>query len=271
MKKTFVILLLFLSNGLLGQEDEQKFTLYFDNDVSELNAAHLAIIDSIKFSEEKHELDVHIKGYTNAVGDFLYNVHLSEKRAKNVQSLLREFTIISSKGYGELASDAASNRRVDILVHHKKDHIATLDEIVILPKISTPVATKINRNTQFKIGDKLTLEGIMFYKDRDVIMDESRDALDNLVAFLEKNTNVKFKLIGHICCGHPSNPATDLLNKRTGRRNLSEARAKSVYSYLAKKGIKKHRMRYIGMAYKQPKGKDNILDRRVEIEITDID
>jgi outer membrane protein OmpA-like peptidoglycan-associated protein len=102
-------------------------------------------------------------------------------------------------------------------------------------------------------------------------MDESKEALEQLVDFLKRNPDVKFKLIGHICCGDPMKPGKDLKNVRTGKENLSEARAQAVHNYLAKQGIETKRMRYIGMAYRQSTGRGDKFDRRVEIEITSVD
>ena len=121
------------------------------------------------------------------------------------------------------------------------------------------------------VGEKIALAGILFYPDQDVIMDESVPALERLIGLLNYHRNLKFKLIGHICCGDPERPAMDVINTRTGEKNLSEARARSVYLYLLKKGIDRRRMRYIGMAYRQPTKKGDEFDRRVEIEITSID
>ena len=60
----------------------------------------------------------------------------------------------------------------------------------------------------------------------------------------------------------------EAINLRTGKRNLSEARAQELHNYLVKKGIDKKRIRYHGMAFKQPTGLGDQFDRRVEIEIT---
>jgi len=260
-----------LSSLGTAQEGERKFSVYFENDIYELSTAHHQLLDSLKTIPIKDSLDVHIKGYTNSIGSDSYNLELSRKRAENVKSELREFTIISSNGYGELNSEAANNRRVDVLIHFKKDHLVVAGEIR-----QEPVKTEIIQPTlatlfEAKIGDKITLEGIRFYADMDIIMDESRDALDELVTFLTDNPSVKFKLIGHICCGNNDNPGHDLINIRTGKKNLSEARARSLHNFLAKKGIDTRRMNYIGMAYRHPTGKGDTFDRRVEIEITSID
>lgn len=283
MKKCILILFLFISFTAFSQEGEQKFSLYFEHDVHTLTAVHKKIIDSIQSTPFKDSLDVHIKGYTNSIGDSIYNLHLSRKRANSVKEKLRNFTIISTQGYGELASEEAKNRRVDILVHYKKDHIPEKGEI-IEPPIKTTIAPIAPDNEEvdiekvplallssYKIGDKITLSGIYFYKNMDVIKEESRESLDTLVAFLKVNKNIKFKLIGHICCGDPEMPSRDLRNVRTGKDNLSEARARSLYNYLQKQGIKKRRMRYIGKAFTQPTGKSDVFDRRVEIEITSVD
>ncbi|GAB5399177.1 MAG: OmpA family protein [Aureisphaera sp.] len=243
--------------------------MYYANDQYELTSKHQALLDSLKKLPNKDSLDVHIKGYTNSIGGEDYNLELSRKRAENVKNELRAFTIISSQGYGELGSAASDNRRVDILVHFKKDHIPEVGEIVEEPIIE--VEPTIIALSNPKKGDKLILKGIRFYADRDVIMDESREALDDLVAFLKTNPNVKFKLIGHICCGDPMKPYKDVKNVRTGKSNLSEARAQALHNYLAKKGIDKRRMRYLGMAFMQPTGKGDEFDRRVEIEITSVD
>jgi outer membrane protein OmpA-like peptidoglycan-associated protein len=257
--------------NISAQETEQRFSLYFENDKDVLTQNHFKVIDSIKGAHNKEELDVHIKGYTNNIGNEYYNLKLSKRRAANVTKMLREFTIISSQGYGEIDSDAARNRRVDIFVHHKDEHLAEPNELVIPPISSLPKLEPIALKSDLKKGDRITIEGIMFFQDRDVILEESRPILENLFDFLEANPEVNFKLIGHICCGDISNPGRDLINLRTKQRNLSEARAKAVYNYLRKNGIDNKRMRYLGMAFIRPLGGADQDDRRVEIEITSID
>lgn len=265
------ILILFCCYSISAQTEPVKFSLYFDHDAYKLNPDQLKRIDDIKQLPNKNRYDVHIKGYTNSIGGEFYNLELSRKRAERVKSLLREFTIISVTGYGELESMAADNRRVDVLVHLKVDHVPVKDEIVELPAPENQREPTIRGLLAPKKGDRVILEGIMFYTDQDVIMNESRKALNDLLSFLKQNPNVRFKLIGHICCGDRVNPGLDLVNTRTGKRDLSEARARSLYNYLVKQGIDKKRMRYEGLAYRYPTGKGDHLDRRVEIEITSVD
>ncbi len=249
---------------------EKQFSLYYENDQYELNENHRRFIDSLNQLDQKDLYDIHIIGYTNSVGEKDYNLELSRKRAENVKSELRAFTIISSVGLGELDSESANNRRVDVFIHRKEDHIPVVGEIVEAPVISKPVLPSIRNLKNPKIGDKVTLQGIMFYPDQDVIMDESKNTLEELLAFLKLYPTIKFKLIGHICCGDKYKPYIDLKNVRTGKNDLSEARAKSLYNYLLKNGVQKSRMRYLGMAYRHPTGEGDEFDRRVEIEITSL-
>ncbi|NND87669.1 MAG: OmpA family protein [Flavobacteriaceae bacterium] len=266
----FSFLVLIVLAGKSFGQSESNFSLYYENDVYELTNAQLQLLDSIRYHYINEDIDVHIKGFTNTVGTEVYNLELSRKRADNVKDELDIFTIISSMGHGELNDEAATNRRVDVLLHARSQHKTVPGEIIEPPRRTTPPTPSLSLSDRLQIGDRINLEGIMFYPDRDVIMDESRETLEELVHFLLTYPNVHFKLIGHICCGDKSLPAMDVVNIRTGKRNLSEARAQSLHNYLVRKGVDKKRIRYVGMAYRSPTGKGDRFDRRVEIEITDI-
>jgi outer membrane protein OmpA-like peptidoglycan-associated protein len=269
MEKILCILFyIVFCHSMIGQE--RQFTLFYENDKYELTESHRTLLDSLNGIQHKENYDIHIKGYTNSIGEKNYNLELSRKRAENVKKELRSFTIISTTGYGALESEEANNRRVDVLIHRKEDHISQINEIIEAPISESADTLSVASLISPKIGDKVILQGIMFYTDQDVIMDESIKALKELVAFLKRHPKIKFKLIGHICCGDINNPFLDLPNVRTGKNDLSEARAKSVYNYLLKNGIERFRMRYFGMAYRNPTGKGDEYDRRVEIEITSV-
>ena len=60
----------------------------------------------------------------------------------------------------------------------------------------------------------------------------------------------------------------DAVDRGTGKRNLSLARARYIYDYFVKKGVERKRMKYAGLKHKFPLGGDPKYDRRVEIEIT---
>ena len=77
-----------------------------------------------------------------------------------------------------------------------------------------------------------------------------------------------FTIQGNVCCTQYTRYAID---RKTKKRNLSEARAEYVYDYFAKKGVNKKRMRHLGLRRKFPLGGESKFDRRVEIVITYVD
>ena len=258
------------SNAVMAQDNEIQFNIYFAHDQYILEAEQRTLLDSLLALPDKERYDIHINGFTNDIGSAQYNLELSRKRAEHVKKLMRTFTIISSIGKGELGGEDAANRRVEIIFHPKSMHVAVAGEIIEPPLFSLPVVDLSQRFTMPKVGEKIALDGILFYPDQDVIMDQSKEVLEQLVSLLNAHRGLKFKIMGHICCGDPERPGMDVINTRTGQQDLSYARARSVYLYLLKKGIDRKRMRFMGMAYRFPTGQGDEFDRRVEIEITGI-
>ena len=254
----------------MGQDKELQFNIYFDHDKYDLKPEQQTRLDSLITLPDKDRYDIHINGFTNEIGSAKYNLELSRKRAEHVKQLMRSFTIISSIGQGELGGESATNRRVEIIFHPKSMHIAMEGEIVEPPIIAQPMIDLGQRFSMPEVGERIALDGILFYPDQDVIMDQSKEVLEQLVSLLNAHRGLKFKIMGHICCGDPERPAMDVINTRTGQQDLSYARARSVYLYLLKKGISRKRMRFMGMAYRFPRGLGDEFDRRVEIEITGI-
>ena len=177
--------------------DMNEFSIFFEHDIYELSEEHHVLLNSIKNLPNKNDLDVHIKGYTNSYGTDSYNLELSRNRADIVKAELREFTIISSIGYGEIKSTNAINRRVDILVHRKVDHVKVVGETIEAPYVEGKPLT-LQDLLDPKVGDKVTLKGIMFYPDRDAFMNKSKPVLVLLVNFLTANATIRFRLIGHV-------------------------------------------------------------------------
>ena len=108
----------------------------------------------------------------------------------------------------------------------------------------------------------------MFKTGYSTVTTESKKILEDIAKSLVERTDIYFTIQGHVCCTQYSRDAVD---RKTKKRNLSEARAKYVYDYLAKKGVNKKRMRHMGMRRKFPLGGDPKYDRRVEILITHVD
>ena len=109
------------------------------------------------------------------------------------------------------------------------------------------------------------MNDILFEIGHRTVLEESKKTLDDLAETLLEKETVYFSIQGHVCCTQNSRDAIDV---ETKKQSVSLVRAKYIYNYLAKKGVAKKRMKYVGMRRKFPLGGDPKFDRRVEIVVT---
>lgn len=258
-------------------------SVYFDTDQARLSSAQqaklstfLKSLDTVKVSQ------LSVTTYCDDRGSDAYNKSLSVKRADFMkQTISSVFPDIpaEAEGKGELAltnsenMDAARslNRRADISVAY------TLKQKAPAPKpIEKPVAVEEPKTVEKKapiisddqkVGDKITLENILFSGGRHILLPESYESLENLKNLLLEKKKYHIMILGHICCIRTGEDGMDF---DTGIKNLSVARAKAVYNYLVQNGVSPDRLSYKGMRANYPTGKSDREDRRVEIEITKI-
>ncbi|MCK5401835.1 MAG: OmpA family protein [Flavobacteriaceae bacterium] len=269
--KIKVLLFLLIGNFLFAQK-EINHVVYFDTDkyiVPEIEQDRLLLfiqkLDSVIVEK------ISIYGFCDDVGSEAYNLELSQKRANAIKLLLSNNNIGDSlisnvDGKGEVllkiinTKDAniirSLNRRVEIVVSHKPIDSKKDKEKKEAQKILS---------SELKVGDKVLLENILFKTGYRDIIPESKKTLEKIAEILVKRKNIYFTIRGHVCCTKNSRDAVEM---KTKKRNLSLVRAKYIYDYLAKKGVSKKRMKYVGMRRKFPLGGDPKFDRRVEIVIT---
>lgn len=98
---------------------------------------------------------------------------------------------------------------------------------------------KVKKSTQwydkkYKKGDKIQLPNIMFYAGTDRLQRTSFKDLDLLLKVLKNNQEIRVEIQGHV-----NGPR---LKNKPEFQSLSEARAKTVMTYLIKKGIEENRL-----------------------------
>lgn len=275
--KPFLLIALLISQLLVAQE-EFTHEVYFETDKFEVPPTEhnrlllfLSRIESIDISK------VAIYGFTDDRGSDDYNMKLSQDRANSIKTIFSnnefdESVITNVDGKGEillkvikendLSKIRGLNRKVEIIVSsvfppRPKDS----PEVVDAKKRE---ATEILKGN-LKAGDKFKLNNVLFKTGYSKLLPESKETLKELAAILVERKDIYFTIQGHVCCTKYSRDAID---RKTKKRNLSVARAKFMYTYLAKQGVDKSRMKYVGMRRKFPLGGDPKLDRRVEILIT---
>lgn len=284
--KKISIFLLLLGNMLYAQT-ELKHEVYFETDKYEVpeteqNRLLLFILQLQKLNLDK----VSIYGFCDDRGTDSYNMTLSQNRANAIKEIFSNYDIDESlisnvDGKGEIllkiveTKDASIirglNRKVEIIastkVEEEDDPPKTTASKTAKKPLKKSERTAAILKGNLEVGDKILLENILFKTNYSYVMPESRKTLEKIAKVLKERDHLFFTIQGHVCC---TQNARDAIDKKTRKRNLSVARAKYIYDYLAKKGIDKRRMKYVGMRRKFPLGGDPKFDRRVEIVITHI-
>lgn len=244
-----LLLIIFIGKTVCSQTNQtsDSINIFFDSGKSNVSLLELKKIKSIKNRYTPKEVVINLRGYADELGSNNYNLILSKKRVNAVKKLIKGYRILKKEGVGELKGISFKNRKVLIEVIKKEQ--------------------KGNSFSNLKVGDEVVLKNVLFLPGTDSFDKSSIKSLTELYSFLKEKSKVRIKITGHICCPKTDNPKTDAYNSLTGVRNLSEARAEKVYKYLIRKGILKKRIKYEGMAYKKPLGKEDKYNRRVEIEI----
>jgi outer membrane protein OmpA-like peptidoglycan-associated protein len=272
--KHFIILFLLISQCVLAQK-ELKHEVFFETDEYEVPETEISRL--LLFLSEIEGLDIEkisIYGFTDDRGSESYNLKLSQNRANSIKAIFSnnefdESIITNVDGKGKILLKLIKeediqkirglNRKVEIIVtpvfppkpvEVKKDKPKTASEIL---------------KGELKAGDNIVLENILFKTGYSYLLPESVKTLEEISKALVERKDIYFTIQGHVCCTQNSRDAID---RKTNQRNLSVARAKFIYDYLAKKGVDKRRMKYVGMRRKFPLGGDVKFDRRVEILIT---
>ncbi|MDY2586220.1 OmpA family protein [Winogradskyella aquimaris] len=272
MKSLLVVI--YLSFQFAFAQKEIKHQVYFLTDeyqIPETEESRLLL-----FLSEIENMDIQkisIYGFCDDRGSDSYNLVLSQQRADAIKEVFSnnefdESVITNVDGKGEILLNVVNdndlykirglNRKVEIIVQPYDPP----REKVEPPKKET---TEELLSGDLKEGDKIQLENILFRTGYSYLTKESKAKLDEIAKILVKRTDIYFNIEGHVCC---TQGARDAIDRKTKKRNLSLARAKTVYDYLADKGVKRYRMRFVGQRRKFPLGGEPELDRRVEIVVT---
>lgn len=225
--------------------------------------------------------DISIYGYCDDRGTDAYNNWLSQERANTIKEKfvnqgVADSIIKNSDGKGELLltklDDAGSqvqrtlNRKVEIIVSLKQPRDVAKEVVEDEKEIEeTKDRYKTFADDPIEKGDRILLKNILFKTNYSYIHGKSHKDLKKLAKYLKEHPEIIFKIQGHVCC---VDHGRDGINLKTGKRNLSEARAKFIYDYLADHGVAKKRMRYQGFGSRFPLGGEPSEDKRVEILVT---
>ncbi len=134
----------------------------------------------------------------------------------------------------------------------------------VIPKPKKPeeiILTELDAKT-IKKGQIINVKKLFFAADTSSISEDSHEVLDEIYAFLAQNDQVIIEVGGH----------TNTIPPHEFCDKLSTERAKSVASYLIKKGIPASRIKFKGYGKRNPLNKKKTasaraMNQRVEIKI----
>ncbi len=271
MKKLIVFFILF--SQLVCAQQELVHEVYFETDEYEVpETEHNRLL---LFLSEIESLDIEkisIYGFTDDRGSDTYNMKLSQDRANSIKTIFSnnefdESIITNVDGKGEILLKLIKEEDISkIRGLNRKVQIIVTPVYPPRPEVEPKkIDVKEALKGQIKAGDKFTLDNILFKTGYSILLPESKKTLEDIAKILVERDDIYFTIQGHVCCTQNSRDAID---RKTKKRNLSVARAKYIYDYLAKKGVDTRRMKYVGMRRKFPLGGEPKYDRRVEILVT---
>jgi outer membrane protein OmpA-like peptidoglycan-associated protein len=258
-----------VENGVRNKEAFVLDNIRFKFDQDKLTEESKLILDRVasvlkRFPEEKIE----ILGHTDNIGDDLYNMGLSERRAISVKNYLISKGVNGKNLYtagcgerkpiatNETAAGRAINRRIEFSIYDGKTSGC--------PKFETPSDRNgVQLEKAIQNNDKFALEGVYFNHDSDILTTDSKDILLNAVEILKKHPNVNIEIHGH----------TDNNGDANYNKDLSLRRAISVKNFLIAHGINANRMTTFGHGEELPIADNNTSygrarNRRIEFKLT---
>ncbi|MCL6293466.1 OmpA family protein [Jejuia spongiicola] len=277
MTKLFRFILIVFCFNIASSQSKLTHDVYFDTDKYDVPSTEENRL--LLFISTLTDVDIEsisIFGFCDDIGADDYNLKLSQQRADAIKTVfsnneISESLITNVDGKGEILLKIVNeknilkirglNRKVEIIVKPKPKIVEEKPIVETVKKKDVPEQIK----GKLKVGDKIIFENILFKTGYATVTPDSKKTLQEIAKSLVERDDIYFTIQGHVCCTQFTRDAVD---RKTKKRNLSEARAKYVYNYFVKKGVNKKRMRYMGMRRKFPLGGDPKLDRRVEILIT---
>ena len=270
-----IVFLLFLMVQLAPAQTTNAHVVYFET--AQYTVPDIETNRLVLFIQSMRDVQIErisIYGFTDDRGTDNYNLDLSQNRANAIKKIFSRFgvdeNLISNvDGKGEVLLRVVSsenlsiirglNRKVEINIEYQKP----VKRKKTVEDRGHIVEDFFKEN--ISVGDKVVLENILFKTGYSSLEKNSIKSLEIIALSLLKRKDVYFTIQGHVCC---TNNSRDAIDKKTGKRNLSMARAKYIYDYLIKRGVKRNRMKYVGLKNKFPLGGATKYDRRVEIKIT---
>jgi len=255
MKLKLLAFLLISTYGVSQTKKPDSLQLFFDSAKFSITDTHQTQLKTFfKKIELDEVLQIRIKGYTDFIGNHVYNNKLSKKRAKAIYTYVTQnfqFKAVVQQGLGELndkipeASIEGGNskhRKVDLILSYEKPK----DVYISL----TRKQRYLSELPKLSVGERLRIKHTYFHISSSNITNTSKEDLEGIVKILKAYPKLKVIIEGHVCCGDKEEYDSKIPKQEN--LALSTKRAKNIYNILIKKGIKANRLAYKGYGFTRP-------------------
>ena len=181
--------------------------------------------------------------------NYVYGIVSDSLSNKALKANIELWDIERGKPIYRVQSDSISGNYLMVLTQSEKYALYVNREGYMFKKVEfeqdvlnlDPIELDVKLKKPVK-GSRITLNNIYFDFDSDKLLDESKVELEKVFELLHQNPNMRFEISGH----------TD--NQGTVQYNLdlSERRAKAVYTHLIGKGVNPKNLQFKGYGDKYP-------------------
>jgi len=255
MNLKLLTLLLISAFSYSQTKKPDSLQLFFDSAKFNITDIHKTQLkDFFKDIKLDEVLQIRIKGYTDFIGNHVYNNKLSKKRAKATYTYVTnnyQFKAIAQQGLGELDEEIAEatieggnskHRKVDLILSYEKPK-----EVYVS---LTRKQRYLSQLPKLTVGEKLRIQHTNFHISTPNITNASKEDLEGIIKILKAYPKLKVLIEGHVCCGDKEEYESKVANP--DNLALSTERAKNIYNTLIKKGIKANRLSYKGYGFTRP-------------------
>lgn len=262
MKFIFHIVLLVVSLNSMAQS---PYYVLFEYDKAQVPDTAMAALIKIIYTQNVQS--IYLEGHCDSVGSKQYNYALSERRVAAVKSLLVDNGFAANKITGKVGfgkdrplndnktdNDRQLNRRVLVKFitgdNVPKKNIIEKENVTQQKINNQPLLKKVvveNRKPftakNFTKNSLISIPNLLFPGGRHIFYPSSKPILDSLYNIMKNNPNLIVEIQGHVCC---TTYHLDGFDRDTYTDNLSENRARAVFSFLVSRGIDYKRMKVKG-------------------------
>lgn len=231
-------------------DHEDQFSLFITADGKKGYYAHEEMTASGIPMGKLYEVQIPEAKQVRFKSNYVKGVVKDKKTGKELKARIELFDINKNAIVSMVQSDSISGEYLMVLTQGSEYALYVNRKGYLFQSLSfdysvvtdfEPVIMNIALESALK-GSVAVLKNIFFDVDKYDLKEKSITELEKIIQFLKENTQIRIEISGH----------TDNTGNQTHNQQLSEQRAKAVFTYLTDKGIDSKRLTWKGYGSSHP-------------------